>query len=236
MKKITKSQAFLSEAQRSGPIGFSAGVTLAWSGCSFCAYLFFYYSACNLKPMQIKYVIKKSKRRSISLEIQGDCSILVKAPWFSTEKEIIEFIETKRSWILKHIEQTKRQNELAGNIGPFDEKRIRAIKRQARKIIPERVRLYAERAGITYGRIFIRLQKTCWGSCSAEGNLNFNCLLVLMPQEVMDSIIVHELCHRHHMNHSKEFYEEVYALFPEYKKWNKWIKENGQAYLSCVVR
>jgi len=186
--------------------------------------------------MQINYVIKKSRRRSISLEISRDLSILVKAPYFSTEDEVRKFIEEKRSWILKHIEQTQRQNELADSIGPFDEKRIRSIKRQAKKIIPERVKFYAEKAGISYGRIFIRLQKTCWGSCSAEGNLNFNCLLVLMPQEVMDSIIVHELCHRHHMDHSKKFYEEVYALFPDYKKWNKWIKENGQAYLSCVER
>ena len=77
---------------------------------------------------------------------------------------------------------------------------------------------------------FIRLQKSRWGSCSVDGNLNFNCLLVLMPPEILDSVVVHELCHRRHMNHSKEFYDEVLRIFPDYKRCNKWLKQNGGVY------
>lgn len=98
---------------------------------------------------------------------------------------------------------------------------------KALKIILERVRYYAPLIGVTYGRITVRNQKTRWGSCSEKGNLNFNCLLVMTPPEVLDAVIVHELCHRKHMNHSKAFYEEVYRVFPEYDKWDKWLKENG---------
>ena len=73
-----------------------------------------------------------------------------------------------------------------------------------------------------------------FASCAANGNLNFNCLLVLMPSEVLDSVVVHELCHRRHMNHSKEFYAEIDRVFPDYRRWNKWLKDNGGVYLKMV--
>ena len=113
---------------------------------------------------------------------------------------------------------------------------VKRIKRQARKIISERVGYWAEKIGVTYGRIAIRLQSSRWGSCAANGNLNFNCLLVLMPPEVLDSVVVHELCHRRHMNHSKEFYAEIDRVFPDYKRWNKWLKDNGGIYLKRVAK
>ncbi|WP_308511030.1 M48 family metallopeptidase [uncultured Treponema sp.] len=116
-------------------------------------------------------------------------------------------------------------------MGFFTEDEVKNIKRKARKIIPERVGYWAE---ITYGRIAIRLQSSRWGSCAANGNLNFNCLLVLMPSEVLDSVVVHELCHRRHMNHSKEFYAEIDRVFPDYRRWNKWLKDNGGVYLKRV--
>lgn len=116
----------------------------------------------------------------------------------------------------------------------FTEDEVKNIKRKARKIIPERVGYWAEKIGVTYGRIAIRLQSSRWGSCAANGNLNFNWLLVLMPSEVLDSVVVHELCHRRHMNHSKEFYAEIDRVFPDYRRWNKWLKDNGGVYLKRV--
>ena len=70
----------------------------------------------------------------------------------------------------------------------------------------------------------------------ADGNLNFNCLLVLMPPEILDSVVVHELCHRRYMNHSREFYEEVLRIFPDYKRCNKWLKQNGGAYFKRIIK
>ena len=104
---------------------------------------------------------------------------------------------------------------------------IKALAERAGKVIPERAAYYAPLVGVTYGRITIRCQKTRWGSCSSKGNLNFNCLLMLAPPEVLDSVVVHELCHRLEMNHSKRFYENVLRVFPEYRKWHGWLKEHG---------
>jgi hypothetical protein len=106
---------------------------------------------------------------------------------------------------------------------------IRELADKALKVIPERVAYYAPLVGVTYTRITIRNQRTRWGSCSSQGSLNFNCLLMLMPPDVMDSVIVHELCHMKEPNHSKKFYEEVLRVFPEYRKCEKWLKENGPA-------
>ena len=106
---------------------------------------------------------------------------------------------------------------------------IRSLADRALKYIPERVAFYASKIGVSYGRITIRNQKSRWGSCSTKGNLNFNCLLMLTPPEVIDSVVVHELCHRKEMNHSERFYDEVLRVYPDYHKWNKWLKDNGSA-------
>ena len=110
---------------------------------------------------------------------------------------------------------------------PLSQEEILALADQAMQFIPERVRFYAPRIGVTYGRITIRNQRTKWGSCTSQGNLNFNCLLMLTPPEVIDSIVVHELCHRKEMNHSDRFYAEILRVFPDYRKWEKWLKDNG---------
>ena len=106
--------------------------------------------------------------------------------------------------------------------------------RRAAEVIPQRVAYFAQKIGVTYGRITIRNQKTRWGSCTAEGNLNFNCLLMEAPPEVLDSVVVHELCHRKEMNHSERFYAEVLRVFPDYWAQDKWLKENGHMLMAML--
>ena len=94
-------------------------------------------------------------------------------------------------------------------------------------MFPERVSYYAREIGVDYGRITIRQQKTRWGSCTSEGNLNFNWLLMLAPPEILDYVVVHELCHRKEMNHSAAFWREVEHILPDYRERKKWLKDNG---------
>ena len=107
----------------------------------------------------------------------------------------------------------------------FTEAEITELKKQARKYIPVRVAYYAAQIPVSYGRIAIRCQKTRWGSCSQKGNLNFNCLLMKLPPEIIDYVVVHELCHRLQMNHSRQFWAEVEKILPDYRKRRKWLKE-----------
>ena len=111
-----------------------------------------------------------------------------------------------------------------------------ALKKEAKLLIPERVRYFAAKLGITYGRIAIRAQRSRWGSCSSKGNLNFNCLRMLTPREVIDSVIVHELCHRRELNHSKAFWALVYEAMPDYKTWDRWLRDHGRELISALPR
>ena len=97
----------------------------------------------------------------------------------------------------------------------------------ALKVISVKVKHYAGLMNVQYGRITIRNQKTRWGSCSSKGNLNFNCLLMLAPDEVVDYVVIHELCHLIEMNHSKAFWKQVEQVMLDYKKHRKWLKDHG---------
>ena len=103
-------------------------------------------------------------------------------------------------------------------------------RKRAAEIIEARCRYYAPVMGVSYGTVTIREQKTRWGSCSAKGNLNFNWKLVLMPPEILDYVVVHELAHRIHMNHSAAFWAEVEKILPDYRERRQWLKVNGQKY------
>ena len=176
----------------------------------------------------VEYKTERSNRRTVALVVKEN-GLLVRAPFGMTDEEISAFVEKHRRWIcgrLLKIEKLKKELE---KIEPLSNDDIEALAKKALEVIPGRVRYYAEKIGVTYGKITIRNQRSKWGSCSPKGNLNFNCLLMLAPIEVLDSIIVHELCHRKEMNHSERFYAEVLRVFPTYPEQNKWLKENGRS-------
>ena len=153
--------------------------------------------------------------------------LIVRVPLRCSQKQIDEFLESHKAWIDKAKQRIEEQTVPTVERLSMDE--IRSLADRALKYIPERVAFYASKIGVSYGRITIRNQKSRWGSCSTKGNLNFNCLLMLTPPEVIDSVVVHELCHRKEMNHSERFYDEVLRVYPDYHKWNKWLKDNGSA-------
>lgn len=177
----------------------------------------------------MKQTIKviRSARRTISLEITPSGQVLVRAPRYMSETEIRKFIEAKSSWLEKHLQ---KQEEDLGSVqeeGRFTEQEVEKLIKLARQVIPEKVAYYSRLMGVTYGRVTIRKQKTRWGSCSREGNLNFNCLLMMVPPEVLDYVVVHELSHRLEMNHSARFWAQVEKVIPDYRKSRKWLKEHG---------
>lgn len=175
--------------------------------------------------------IIRSSRKTLSLQIKPDGSVVVRAPRRLPEREIRAFLAEKSGWIEKHLEKVMAAKEV-GESAPLTPQNIRELADRALEIIPPRVQYYAARMGVTYGRITIRNQSTRWGSCSSQGNLNFNCLLMLTPVEILDYVIVHELAHRKQMNHSDAFWAEVAKVFPDYKARVKWLKSNGASLLA----
>ena len=178
---------------------------------------------------RVEYKVIRSNRKTIAIQIDGR-GIIVRAPLYVSDKEIDEIVEKKRDWIEKHRAAFNKES-CAVNFTPFSQEELRKLAEKACEVIPQKVSYYAAKIGVSYGKVTIRNQRTRWGSCSSKGNLNFNCLLMLLPDEVIDSVVVHELCHRKHMNHSAAFYAEVEKHFPEYKKCSEWLKVNGGTYL-----
>ena len=188
--------------------------------------------------MNVKII--RSNRKTLAIQINPDLSVTVRAPMYAPQSDIERILREKESCIQKHIEKIREQEAKRkktqgekGEYGEFVERdyltneEIKKLADKALQYIPKRVSYFAKQIGVTYGKIKIRNQKTRWGSCSSKGNLNFNCLLMLTPPEVIDYVVVHELCHRKEMNHSRVFWVEVEKVLPNYKEQVKWLKENG---------
>ncbi len=183
--------------------------------------------------MKRDYTIIRTDRKTIALQVR-DGQIIVRAPKRAANTQIDAFVREHRDWIERQIKKQEAEKKESSGMQRLTEEQLEDLKARARREIPERAGFYAGKIGVTYGKITIRSQRTRWGSCSSKGNLNFNCLLLLMPQEVLDSVVVHELCHRKEMNHSRKFYEEVLRVYPDYYKWNGWLKKNGGRYLRML--
>ena len=183
----------------------------------------------SVRGLDYKVIRSRKRRKSLSLQITPDNGVVVRAPFFASNEEIRRFVEVNRGWIDRNVERMKkREEELAQSpYGRITEEELLKLSELAVRTIPPRAAAYAEQMGVTYGKITIRHQKTRWGSCSAKGNLNFNCLLMLTPPDVQDYVIVHELCHRKQMNHSRLFWKEVEKVLPDYREKERWLKENG---------
>ncbi len=171
----------------------------------------------------ITWQVIQSNRKSIGLEIR-DGQLLVRAPRSATRQQIEEVIRQHGSWVARHLKDAREQQSRLSGIQPLTREETEALAKKALAYIPQRAAYYAGLIGVRYHRITIRNQRTRWGSCSSQGNLNFNCLLMLTPPEVIDCIVVHELCHLKEMNHSDRFYREVLRVCPDYFKWHGWLK------------
>lgn len=207
----------------------------------------------------------RSKRKTLSLIVETDGTLTVRAPARMKEAEIWKFIEEKKEWIKRKQTGARKEalplrqyedGEMFYYLGaeyPLrlipDQKPVLVMdrafklkksaqtgakaaieawyKKQARIVFTEKVKFFASRHGFKVGKIRISSARTRWGSCSARGTLSFTWRLVMTPPEVIEYVVVHELCHLNEMNHSKAFWEQVEAILPDYKTRRRWLRKNG---------
>ncbi len=173
------------------------------------------------------YTLIRSSRKTVSLSVTPD-GVVVRTPMKMAKRDIDAFVESRRGWIETHAARMAERQKALADIVPLSAPELAALMERARRFIPERAAHYAPLVGVRCGRITIRAQRTRWGSCSANGDLSFNCLLMLTPPEVLDSVVVHELCHIKEHSHSKRFYALVLRVYPEYPKCDAWLKAHGE--------
>lgn len=174
----------------------------------------------------IRVQVIRSGRKSLGLEVRPDGTVLARIPARLSDRELKAFIEKQKDWILKKVDQVKKRADArtkiqVPSVDALSDAEIQKIKDK----IADRVKYYCAVMQVTVGHITIRNQKTRWGSCSNAGNVNFNYQLYYLPDELLDYVVVHELAHRRHMNHSKEFWSEVERYCPDYRVSRKQLKE-----------
>jgi len=178
----------------------------------------------------IQYRLVRSDRKTVAIQLMPEGEVVVRCPRRMPLGAVERFVTEKRSWIEKHLAMQLPKAP------PLTKGDLQKLTEQAKTLLPDRVAHYARLVGVTYGRITVRSQKSRWGSCSAKGNLSFNCLLMLVPEQVADYVVVHELCHRKEMNHSARFWGAVASVMPDYRVSRQWLKEQGVALIARLGR
>ena len=181
-----------------------------------------------VKIAGLSVLLVRSSRKTLAVQIRADGTVIARAPLRMPKDRILCFLSEKASWIRmqqgRMQEREKMRQQARIHLDAAQEKELRE---RARSVLAQRTAYFARQIGVTYGRITVRDQKTRWGSCSQAGNLNFNFRLILAPPEVLDYVVVHELCHRRQMNHSAQFWQEVAQVLPDYRARKAWLTENG---------
>jgi hypothetical protein len=173
-----------------------------------------------------------SNRKTLALQVHPDGRVVIRAPRQTSKREIIKFFKEHEEWIRQNQRKLRaraKEKETARaqyDIPPYDSLSDME-KCRIRVHFLERLRFYAAQMGVTYNRVTIRNQKGRWGSCSAKGNLNFNYRLHYLPDELLDYVVVHELAHRIHMNHSAFFWAVIEKYMPDYQARRELLKEIG---------
>ena len=175
----------------------------------------------NSSMSEIEIQIKRSNRRTLSLQVTREGQVVVRCPFATTREQIQAFVDEHRQWIGENLEQVRWR--LASRPVMTSEQVWKA-KSLARMTLLAKVRFWAAKMGVTYGTISIRQQATRWGSCSSKGNLNFNWTLILTPEPLQDYVVVHELAHRLEMNHSDRFWKIVESQIPDYRERRNLLK------------
>ena len=179
----------------------------------------------------IRVEVVYSRRRTLGLEVRADGRVILRAPKGLSNQAVMDFVKERQAWIVQKWFETERIRRQKAERPPRDYEQNPALevqyRKEARRRITERAAYFAEKMGVDDGRIAIKAAKTRWGSCSAQGNLNFHWKLILMPPAILDYVVVHELAHRIEMNHSPRFWTQVERILPDYRERRRWLKENG---------
>ena len=165
--------------------------------------------------MIFDYTLVRSKRKSVAIQVDSDCNITVRAPLRISQKEIDKILLEKKAWLEKNI---ILQREKKKNIKEYSDDDIKLLRKKAKEILPAKVEFYAKIMQVEPASVKINSAKKRYGSCSGTNNLNFSLYLMDKDERFVDYVVVHELAHIKHHNHSKDFYRFIEQFMPDYKE------------------
>lgn len=206
--------------------------------------------------------IIRTRRKSIALVVNSQGDLVVRAPYYVSQRMIMEFVTHKQSWIAKQQKRVETENakfiptivapggiiQYGGTLYRIDMENVEEIticgnsvllpkntgeeqlcqwlRKQAIAVLTKQVVFYAARMQVTFKKLRLSNAKTRWGSCSFYNVLSFSWRLIMCPPEVLDYVVVHELCHIHNKSHNKLFWQQVELVLPNYRNSEQWLKNN----------
>lgn len=165
--------------------------------------------------MIFEYEIIRSKRKTVAIQVDGDCKITVRAPLRMSQKEIESFVQDKKKWLENAVAS---QMERAKNRPVYTRADIELLRAKAKSVLPQRVAYFSGIMGVEPTSVKINSAKKRYGSCSGKNSLNFSLYLMDKDERFIDYVVVHELAHIKHHNHSKDFYKFIEKFMPDYKE------------------
>ena len=187
--------------------------------------------AYNGREKEIIIDVIYSDRSTLGLEVSRNGKVKLRAPKQATDQVLQKFARQKEAWIIEKYlmmeekQKAQMERELPDYVKYPELEQV--YRKKAKEQVGQRAAYFAGQMGVSYEKLSIGAAKTRWGSCSGRGNLNFHWKLILMPPQVLEYVVVHELAHRKEMNHSPAFWAEVEKTLPDYKIWQKWLKTYG---------
>lgn len=176
-----------------------------------------------------KILFERSTRaKRINISVRPFKGVRVAVPYRISFEKAMEFAGSRRGWIKKNLEKM-RQMERDHKILSIKFNNI--DRNEARRILVKRLDELAKAYGFKYNRVFIRSQKTRWGSCSLKNNINLNVKLVRLPERLTDYVIIHELVHTRIKSHNKKFYVELEKIVNDRKSLDRELKKYGAGLL-----
>ena len=169
----------------------------------------------------MEYQLIRSKRKTISIEITREGVLVVRAPLHYPQKEIDTLLNRKRQWIETHL--ARQQLRQAAHPEP-DDQRWKELRQAAEGYIPDKLAYYSRIMGVTPTALHYSKAKTRFGSCSSKDSITFSLRLMEYPPAAIDYVIVHELAHIRHKNHSHDFYQFVASVLPDYKQCEQMLQ------------
>ena len=167
------------------------------------------------------YRIIYSSRKTLALEVTKYLEIIVRAPNRVSQKVIEDFVKRHEGWIEKATNRVKQKIENEVTLTLEQEAKLKAL---AKEILPEKVKYYVKLTGLTPTALHITSAKTRFGSCSGKNSVSLSWRLIMYDEKAIDYVVLHELCHIKHHNHSDKFYALVEKYMPDYKKRAKLLK------------
>lgn len=172
------------------------------------------------------YRLVRSDRKTLAIQIDRNCDLIVRAPRHLPQREIDRFLAEKEDWITCHMALQQQRMAAHEQAHPEpDEARWAELRQKALSYVPPRVDYFARRMGVQPTAIRFSTARTRWGSCSPKNSITFSLRLMDYPDAAIDAVIVHELAHIRYKNHGKAFYDFVYSILPDYRERDKLLKK-----------